>query len=648
MLPAAWLSHSSPSPIRPVRGRPASAHRMPLLRRAVAAVGFCFILVCAASAAETTQPRNVLILLTSEYGLPAYDVIIDEIRTSLKDGISGPLSLYAEYLDMTRFPADRHEQEMIDIFNRKYGGMKIDLLIAIGPSLVSVLPRINDQLQVPPPTVAIDLVKPGVALPTVLRNSNVTGVFPYMGIQETIGVIRTLHPGIEHLFVVTSATSRSQALLSQVRSVFRRHEHTLAVRYLDRMPMEALLRAVGELPDHSAVLVTSYQRDSAGNAFYTREATKMVAGRSRAPVYVLFDTNAGVGGLGGYVISFKKVGIEAAHIALRILQGEKPETIPPVRDGLHQYRFDWRQLQRWGISEDRLPEGSLLLHREVTFLEKHFWLVMGIMTFITLQAGLIAYLVILNRRQKTMSARVREAEGRYRELLRIERSARLGEMAGSLAHELNQPLTAILSSAQAGLRFLKSDRMEPDLLREILTHIVDDDKRAASVVSGMRNMLKRETPDFERLDVNGTVAEAAVIFHGESVARGIRLETDLDRVMPSIMASKNQLLQVFLNLLLNAAQAMASNRGDDRRAVLTTRVIGPNVVVSVRDNGTGIAPDRIDHLFEPFYTTKAKGMGMGLAVCRSIVEDHGGRIRAENNPDRGAVFTIELPAVSDG
>ena len=120
MLPAAWSSHSSTFPIRPGRGRPASAHRMPLLRRAVAAVGLCFILVCAASAAETTQPRNVLILLTSEYGLPAYDVIIDEIRTSLKDGISGPLSLYAEYLDMTRFPADRHEQAMIDIFNRKY------------------------------------------------------------------------------------------------------------------------------------------------------------------------------------------------------------------------------------------------------------------------------------------------------------------------------------------------------------------------------------------------------------------------------------------------------------------------------------------------------------------------------------------------
>jgi C4-dicarboxylate-specific signal transduction histidine kinase len=221
-------------------------------------------------------------------------------------------------------------------------------------------------------------------------------------------------------------------------------------------------------------------------------------------------------------------------------------------------------------------------------------------------------------------------------------------MAGSLAHELNQPLAAILSSAQAALRFLKAGRMEPDLLREILTNIIKDDKRAASIIRGMRSMLKKEAPDFERLDVNRTVAEGVAIFQGEAVARRTQVETDLNQALPPVMASRNQLLQVFLNLLLNAAQAMASNRGDDRQVVITTRVIGPNVVVSVRDIGTGIESDRFDRLFEALYTTKAKGMGMGLAVCRSIVENHGGRIRAENNPDRGATFTIELLAVTNG
>jgi C4-dicarboxylate-specific signal transduction histidine kinase len=290
----------------------------------------------------------------------------------------------------------------------------------------------------------------------------------------------------------------------------------------------------------------------------------------------------------------------------------------------------------------------MVLHREIPFFEKYFWAVMGAVVFITLQSALIAYLIILNRRQSVLSVRVRKAESRYRELLRIDRSSRLGEMAGSLAHELSQPLTAILSSAQAALRFLKAGRPQPDQLREILEQIVGDDKRAASIINGMRNMLKKRPADRELLDINDMVVEIAAVFQGEAINRHIRVETRFDLSLPPMMASKTQLQQVLLNLMINSAYAMASNRGDDRRMILTTGTTGPNVIVSVRDVGSGIDPDQLDHLFEPFFTTRSEGMGMGLAVCQTIVEDHGGRIRAENNPDRGATFTLELPAVENG
>lgn len=175
-----------------------------------------------------------------------------------------------------------------------------------------------------------------------------------------------------------------------------------------------------------------------------------------------------------------------------------------------------------------------------------------------------------------------------------------------------------------------------------------DDKRAASIIGSMRTMLKKGPANTERLDINGLVAEVVTIFHGEAANRRVRVETDLDRVPMLLTGDKTQLLQVLLNLMINAAQAMAANRGADRRLVLETRRRGPNVVVGVRDVGPGIDPDHIDKLFTPLFTTRPEGMGMGLAVCRRIVEDLGGTILAENHPDRGAVFIIELPAVDNG
>jgi C4-dicarboxylate-specific signal transduction histidine kinase len=164
----------------------------------------------------------------------------------------------------------------------------------------------------------------------------------------------------------------------------------------------------------------------------------------------------------------------------------------------------------------------------------------------------------------------------------------------------------------------------------------------------MRNMLKKGPVNSELLDINNLLAEAVTIFHGEAVNRNTRIEIDLDRGPLHVMAGKIELLQVLLNLMINAAQAMAANRGDNRHMVLATRRKGQDVVLTVRDTGPGIDPGHLDKLFEPLFTTRREGMGMGLAVCRGIVGDMGGSIRAENNPDRGAVFIIELPAVNDG
>ena len=226
----------------------------------------------------------------------------------------------------------------------------------------------------------------------------------------------------------------------------------------------------------------------------------------------------------------------------------------------------------------------------------------------------------------------------------VSRVTTMSELATSLAHELNQPLTAILSNAQAGQRFLQQS--EPDLkeIEEILTDIVADDKRASDVIQQMRAFLRKDMAPHELLDINNVIKDVLNILHSEVIIQGITIKTDLASDLPYVQADRVQLEQVFINLILNAQQA-----GDcvqTNSCVLTIKtakdVEGP-VIVSVQDTGPGIDEASLERIFEPFHTTKIGGMGMGLSISRTIVEANGGRIWAENAPEGGARLCVTLP-----
>ena len=231
------------------------------------------------------------------------------------------------------------------------------------------------------------------------------------------------------------------------------------------------------------------------------------------------------------------------------------------------------------------------------------------------------------------------------QLLRVERSLRLNEMTASLAHELNQPLAAILSNAQAALRFLKSDKPDLNEFQEILRDIISDDQRAGNVIRSLRSMMKREEVDKSPIILNNVLDDVIEIFHTESIFRNVAVETELDGSLPPVLGDKVQLQQVVLNLIVNAADAMSHNPPEHRQIILRTGVKDDRIRVTVRDFGPGIDKMNLEHIFEPFFTTKRTGLGIGLAVCHTIVEVHGGRIWAENNPDGGASFFIELPVI---
>jgi PAS domain S-box-containing protein len=234
------------------------------------------------------------------------------------------------------------------------------------------------------------------------------------------------------------------------------------------------------------------------------------------------------------------------------------------------------------------------------------------------------------------------------ELAHLSRVTMLGELSGSLAHELNQPLTAILSNAQAAKRFLEHDSVDLDEVRDILTDIVDQDIRAGEVIHRLRVLLKKGEVDQQPLDVNNTVQEVLKLIHGDLVNHSVTMHTQLAPALPTVKGDRVQLQQVLLNLVMNASDAMNRNSSTDRQMIVCTGLSeGEGVRFSVSDCGSGIAPDKFEQVFEPFFTTKSHGLGLGLSVCRTIISAHGGKLWAANNPERGVTFHFTVP-VSNG
>jgi C4-dicarboxylate-specific signal transduction histidine kinase/integral membrane sensor domain MASE1 len=237
-----------------------------------------------------------------------------------------------------------------------------------------------------------------------------------------------------------------------------------------------------------------------------------------------------------------------------------------------------------------------------------------------------------------------EVQRSRQELAHFARVSTVGQLTASIAHELNQPLTGILTNAQAGLRFLDAGPPDVAELRDILSDIVDDDKRAAEVIQRLREILRKGEIKRVLLDVNVLVADVARLLNSDAIIRNVAVTLDLHPRPVLAYGDRVELQQVILNLLINAMDAMAEITGGDRTIVVTTETTLESVHVAVRDRGKGISTNGSDRLFEPFFTTKPSGMGMGLAIARSVIEGHGGVIWATDNAGGGAVFHFALPA----
>jgi signal transduction histidine kinase len=245
------------------------------------------------------------------------------------------------------------------------------------------------------------------------------------------------------------------------------------------------------------------------------------------------------------------------------------------------------------------------------------------------------------KRAEEERERLRQLEA---ELAHINRVSLMGELAASIAHEINQPLSGVVSNANACLRWLAGDAPSLEEVREAARRIVRDGKRAAEVIARIRALAKRAETLQARLDLNETMREVLVLVGDEVKRVGARIHTDFADDLSPVAGDQVQLQQVVLNLVMNGIEAMSSVGERARELVITTRNLEPDQVqVTVDDSGIGLDPDVRDKIFDPFYTTKPTGMGMGLSICRSILEAHGGRLWATAKDGPGALFHFTLP-----
>jgi C4-dicarboxylate-specific signal transduction histidine kinase len=302
---------------------------------------------------------------------------------------------------------------------------------------------------------------------------------------------------------------------------------------------------------------------------------------------------------------------------------------------------DWRQIERFGLDAAALPPETAVLFREIGAWTRYRLQILIALAVILAQTATIAALVVQGRRRRR--AERAAAAGRL-ELAHLSRVAQIGELSGALAHELNQPLAAILANAEAGERLLA--QTPPDLaeVRSILEDIAEDDRRAAAVIGDLRQLIAKRTPDLEELDLNDVVAATLRLAGNEMRMRGVEVEARLDQARLPVRGNKPQLQQVLINLMVNAADAMAELDAEERRMTIETKRRSDGWrELAVRDVGPGVAPEVREGGFRPFRTTKPDGLGLGLSICRTIAETHGGTLDFDAAVRSGTRAVLALP-----
>jgi signal transduction histidine kinase len=588
------------------------------------------------------QPHRVLLVYSNRGDFNTNLIIERALRSRLEAEFGDRVEFYVEYIEPARFQEPSYHLALSDFLRRKYENVGLDVIVGVARIALDFLLDRRQHL-----FPGVPVVTWGVrgASQRWQNEPNSTGVTAEVDLPGAIELMLRLQPQLERVICVVGTGAAEQRFLTEARPALDA-ETRVQITIPPARRFNEVLATLRSLPRDSAVLFLGMSETGDGLSLVSSAALERIAEASTVPVYGLVTSQLDAGIVGGKLLNQELITRHAAERVSEILRGTPVSELPVRQVNASVVMLDWARLQRWSVDAARIPADAVVLNRPRSPWEQYYWQMLAAITVLLIQSALIAGFLIQRARRRRVESEMREQQ---RELVHLNRVATVGELSGALAHELNQPLTAILSNAQAAQRFVTTTPIDVAEVRAALTDIVDADKRASQVINHVRGLLKKDAAHPITLNVNDVASEAIDLVRSELLARRVAISSRLASDLPPVLADRVQLQQVMLNLMLNAGDAMAGNSADERRllSVVTSAQAG-FVRIDVVDRGTGIPPDDVERVFDAFFSTKTQGLGLGLAICRSIVAAHGGRVLASNNAERGATFSVLIPAASTG
>ncbi len=611
------------------------------IRRLCATAGLVVFLTVSLGcpAGIAAESKRVMVLHSFGQDFKPWSEYGKAIRAELYRQSPWPLDVIDYSLVSARSGDENSEAPFVEYLRALFAKRPPDLIVSIGAPAAEFVQRNRQKLFSTTPMVFMAVDQRRVQYSHLTANDAVVAVrINYLSAFENI--LQVL-PDTKNVIVVVGTSPIEKFWKEEIAKEVEPLANRIKISWTDELSFEALLKQASALPPNTAIFWELMIVDAAGVIHEGAAPLTRLLAVANAPIFSYDESFFGSGIVGGPILLVADSSRQAAGVAIRILGGEKAGDIkvPPV--GFAAPKFDWRQMQRWGISENRLPPGSEILFRVPTVWEQYRAYILAVIAAILLQTAIIIGLFYEHRRRRKAEV---EARQRMSELAHMNRHATVGELSASLAHELNQPLGAILAYAETAEMIVNTPSPDMDGIKMILADIKRDDQRAGEIIRRLRNILKKAPSETKDFDLNEAMREVFDFIAVQAGARDVTLSNVPASEVLQVHGDRIQIQQVILNLIVNGMEAMADAPGGQRKIIGgTVQVDDTFAEISISDFGPGISSNDLEKVFDPFFTTKTEGMGMGLSIARTIIQAHGGRIWAENHATGGAVFRLALP-----
>lgn len=598
-------------------------------------------------AQEASRPKRVVALYWYDKNYAGHVIWEQSFKPALRPAPEGNIEYYPEYLEANRFPGENQPRVLYNYLKQKYANLPIDVVVAQSDASLNFLAKYKDDLFPNVPIVFYSATRP--RRETLALWSNITGVVVFGGFNKTVASALRIHPQTDQVFVISGSLEHDKRFETLARSELRNFEGRININYLTDVPPTELRMMAANLPERSLILYVWQQAyDEQGKVLETGDIAASIAQSSRVPMYAMSSPLIGRGIVGGHVYTPAAGAARVAEMVRLIADGRAAAEIP-VENIPTIPMFDWRQMERWNISEDQIPAGSIIQFREPTLWQQHKWRIVSVLALLLLQTSFITVLLIERRRRRRAKKALDQLNAELE--TRIEartaalnaKSRELESFAYSVAHDLKAPLRGIDGYSRIllddyankldadGRSFLQTIRNSTDEMTQLI-----DDLLAYSRVE--RREMKPNRLELAPI-VNAVVDEK----RRDATARSIDFVVDING--GTVLADPSGLGQSLRNYLDNAVKFTSTATAP--RIEVGAKESERSCLLWVKDNGIGFDMKDHDRIFDLFQRLSVPddypGTGIGLAIVRKAMERMGGRAWAESTPGQGATFYLEIP-----